>query len=92
MDIKQSISFSAQLQAADNKPFVNFNGSVDESAVPSVNYYISNQDVYRANTKLFRDSLTTFQNTVFDAADKKATELASQASDTTVTTGETDVK
>ena len=75
MDIKQSISFSAQLQAADNTPFVNFNGSVDESAVPSVNYYISNQDVYRANTKLFRDSLTAFQNTVFDAADAKQAEL-----------------
>ena len=75
LDIKQSISFSAQLQAADDTPFVNFNGSVDESAVPSVNYYISNQDVYRANTKLFRDSLVTFQNTVFDAADAKQAEL-----------------
>ena len=78
LDIKQSISFSAQLQAADNTPFVNFNGSVDESAVPSVNYYISNQDVYRANTKLFRDSLTTFQNAVFDAADAKQAELDAQ--------------
>lgn len=75
LDIKQSISFSAQLQAADDTPFVNFNGSVDEYAVPSVNYYISNQDVYRANTKLFRDSLVTFQNTVFDAADVKQAEL-----------------
>ena len=32
------------------------------------------------------------RNTVFDAADKKATELASHVSDTTVTTGKTDVK
>lgn len=83
MDIKQSISFSAQLQAADNTPFVNFNGSVDENAVPSVNYYISNQEVYRANTKLFRDSLITFQNTVFDAADKKSAELESETTFTT---------
>lgn len=75
LDIKQSISFSAQLQAADDTPFVNFNGSVDEDAVPSVNYYISNQDVYRANTRLFRDSLVTFQNTVFDVADAKQAEL-----------------
>ncbi|MDF8367041.1 hypothetical protein G9406_05460 [Weissella paramesenteroides] len=83
MDIKQSISFSAQLQAADNTPFANFNGSVDESAVPSVNYYISNQEVYRANTKLFRDNLTDFQNTVFDAADNKSAELESETTTTT---------
>ena len=83
MDIKQSISFSAQLQAADNTPFANFNGSVDENAVPSVNYYISNQEVYRANTKLFRDNLTDFQNTVFDAADKKSAELESETTTTT---------
>ena len=74
MDIKQSISFSAQLQSADNTPFVNFNGSVDESAVPSVNYYISNQDVYLANVKAFRSALVEFQNAVFDAADKKLAE------------------
>ena len=83
MDIKQSISFSAQLQAADNIPFANFNGSVDESAVPSVNYYISKQEVYRANTKLFRDNLTDFQTTVFDAADKKSAELESETTTTT---------
>lgn len=86
LDIKQSISFSAQLQSADNIQFANFNGSVDDGAVPNVNYYITNQDVYRANTKLFRDSLTEFQNTVFDEADAKQAELDSETTTTTTTT------
>lgn len=77
LDIKQSISFSAQLKGTDDTPFVNFNGSVDENAIPSVNYYISNQDAYLANTKLFRNSLTEFQNVVFDMADKKSAESES---------------
>lgn len=86
LDIKKSLSLSAQLQSDDNTPFANFSGSVDDDAVPNMNYYINNQDVYRANTKLFRDSLTEFQNMVFDEADAKQAELDSKTTTTTTTT------
>lgn len=73
--INQSTSFDAQLKDDKEIPFVNFTGSVDAKAVPSVNYYITNQDVYSKNVKNFRTAFMDFQNAVFDAADKKAIEL-----------------
>ena len=80
MDIQKSMSFSAQLKDDNEITFVNFNGSVDEFAVPSVSYYISNQEAYRANSRLFRTSFMEFQNAVFDAADAKEAELAEEES------------
>lgn len=80
MEIQQSISFSAQLKDDNEITFVNFNGSVDEFAVPSVSYYISNQETYRDNSRLFRTSFMEFQNAVFDAADAKEAELAEEES------------
>ena len=75
MKINQSTTFDAQLRDANETTYVNFTGSVDENAVPSVNYYIANQDTYLANVKAFRSAFVEFQNAVFDAADKKLVEL-----------------
>ena len=75
MKIDQSTTFNAQLRDENEATYVNFTGSVDAQAVPSVNYYISNQDTYFANVKTFRSALVEFQNAVFDAADKKLAEL-----------------
>ena len=74
MKINQSTTFDAQLRDANEATYVNFTGSVDAQAVPSVNYYISNQNTYLANVKAFRSALVEFQNAVFDAADKKLAE------------------
>ena len=75
MKINQSTTFDAQLRDENETTYVNFTGSVDENAVPSVNYYIANQDTYLANVKAFRSAFVEFQNAVFDAADKKLAEL-----------------
>lgn len=75
MKINQSTTFDAQLRDANEATYVNFTGSVDAQAVPSMNYYISNQDTYLANVRAFRSALVEFQNAVFDAADKKLAEL-----------------
>ena len=75
MKINQSTTFDAQLRDENEATYVNFTGSVDAQAVPSVNYYISNQNVYLANVKAFRSAFVEFQNAVFDAADKKLAEL-----------------
>ena len=75
MKINQSTTFDAQLRDENETTYVNFTGSVDENAVPSVNYYIANQDTYLANVKAFRSAFVEFQNAVFDAADKKLVEL-----------------
>ena len=75
MKINQSTTFDAQLRDKNETTYVNFTGSVDENAVPSVNYYIANQDTYLANVKAFRSAFVEFQNAVFDAADKKLVEL-----------------
>ena len=80
MEIQQSISFSAQLKDDNDVTYVNFNGSVDENAIPSVSYYVSREDIYRANAKLFRTSFMEFQNAVFDAADAKQAELSEEES------------
>lgn len=74
MKINQSTTFDAQLRDENEATYVNFTGSVDAQAVPSVNYYISNQNTYLANVKAFRSALVEFQNAVFDAADKKLAE------------------
>ena len=76
MKINQSTTFDAQLRDANEATYVNFTGSVDAQAVPSVNYYISNQNTYLANVKAFRSALVEFQNAVFDVADAKQAELA----------------
>ena len=76
MKINQSTTFDAQLRDANEATYVNFTGSVDAQAVPSINYYISNQDTYLANVKAFRSALVEFQNAVFDVADAKQAELA----------------
>lgn len=75
MKINQSTTFDAQLRDANEATYVNFTGSVDENAVPSVNYYISNQDTYLANVRAFRSAFVEFQNAVFDVADAKQAEL-----------------
>lgn len=75
MKINQSTTFDAQLRDEKEATYVNFTGSVDAQAVPSVNYYISNQDTYLANVKTFRSAFLEFQNAVFDASDKKSAEL-----------------
>ena len=75
MKINQSTTFDAQLRDENETTYVNFTGSVDENAVPSVNYYIANQDTYLANVKAFRSAFVEFQNAVFDASDKKLAEL-----------------
>lgn len=92
MEIQQSISFSAQLKDDNEITFVNFNGSVDEFAVPSVSYYISNQETYRANSSLFRTSFMEFQNVVFDAADAKEAELAENTPEADVESGTDDAE
>lgn len=75
MKIDQSTTLNAQLRDENEATYVNFTGSVDAQAVPSVNYYISNQDTYLANVKTFRSAFLEFQNAVFDAAEKKLAEL-----------------
>lgn len=80
MKINQSTTFDAQLRDENEDTYVNFTGSVDAQAVPSVNYYISNQNTYLANVKAFRSALVEFQNAVFDAADAKQAELAEEES------------
>ena len=75
MKINQSTTFDAQLRDSNDYTYVNFTGSVDENAVPSVSYYIANQDTYLANVKAFRSALVEFQNAVFDVADAKQAEL-----------------
>ena len=75
MKINQSTTFDAQLRDENETTYVNFTGSVDENAVPSVNYYIANQDTYLANVKAFRSAFVEFQNAVFDASDNKLAEL-----------------
>ena len=79
MKINQSTTFDAQLRDENETTYVNFTGSVDENAVPSVNYYIANQDTYLANVKAFRSALVEFQNAVFDVADAKQAELEAAA-------------
>ena len=79
MEIQKSMSFSAQLKDDNDVTYVNFNGSVDENAIPSVSYYVSREDIYRANAKLFRTSFMEFQNAVFDAPDTKEAELAEES-------------
>lgn len=79
MKINQSTTFDAQLRDSNDYTYVNFTGSVDENAVPSVNYYISNQDMYLANVKAFRSALVEFQNAVFDVADTKQAEIDKQS-------------
>lgn len=83
MKINQSTTFDAKLQDEKETTYVNFSGSVDVQAVPSVNYYITNQTLYLANVKTFRSALVEFQNAVFDAADKKLAELEADTADTT---------
>ena len=92
MEIQQSISFSAQLKDDNEITFVNFNGSVDENAIPSVSYYVSNQDVFRDNAKLFRTSFMEFQNAVFDAADAKEAESAENTPEADVESGTDDAE
>lgn len=75
MKINQSISFDAQLRDENEATYVTFTGSVDENAVPSVNYYIANQNTYLTNVKSFRSELVEFQNAVFNVADAKQAEL-----------------
>lgn len=75
MKINQSTTFDAQLRDENDASYVNFTGSVNAEAVPSVNYYITNKNTYLTNVKVFRSALDEFQNAVFDAADKKLAEL-----------------
>lgn len=79
MKINQSTTFDAQLRDENDASYVNFTGTIDAQGVPSVNYYITNQTTYLANVKTFRSALVEFQNTVFDAADKKLAELEAAA-------------
>lgn len=92
MDIQKSMSFSAQLKDGNDVTYVNFNGSVDENAIPSVSYYVSHEDIYRTNAKLFRTSFMEFQNAVFDAADAKEAELAEDTPEADVEPGTDDAE
>ncbi|MGG7601954.1 hypothetical protein [Weissella cibaria] len=55
--------------------YASFSGTVDESGVPTMSYYISDEAVYKANLKAFRSAWTDFQNAVFDEADSITTAL-----------------
>lgn len=66
--IQETTSFNATLKDAENNPFVTFSGSVNERGIPSVSYYISDNNVYYDNTELFLASFTEFQEKVFAEA------------------------
>lgn len=66
--IQQTTSFNATLKDAGNNPFATFSGSVNDQGIPSVSYYISDNNVYYDNTELFCDSFTEFQEKVFAKA------------------------
>lgn len=89
--IEKSTSFLAY-GIDNNVRFVTFQGSVDANGMPSNNYYISDNDVYRNNLKLFREYNTAFQDVVFAESDKKLQELADADETTTTTTTTTKVK
>lgn len=84
--IEKSTSFTAYGYDDNNTRFVTFQGSVDANGMPSNNYYISDNDVYRKNLKLFRDYNSKFQDVVFEESDKKLQELAEEDATTTTTT------
>ena len=84
--IEKSTSFLAYGIDDNNTRFVTFQGSVDANGMPSNNYYISDNDVYRNNLKLFREYNTAFQDAVFTESDNKLQELAEEDADATTTT------
>lgn len=84
--IEKSTSFLAYGVDDNNVRFVTFQGSVDANGMPSNNYYISDNDVYQNNIKLFRKYNTDFQDAVFAESDKKLQELADATTTTTTTT------
>lgn len=90
--IEKSTSFLAYGIDDNNVRFVTFQGSVDAQGMPSNNYYISDNDVYRKNLKLFREYNSAFQDAVFAESDKKLQELAEEDETTTTTTTTTTVK
>ena len=87
MEIQKSMSFSAQLKDDNDVTYVNFNGSVDENAIPNVSYYVSHEDIYRANVRMFRTSLMEFQNAVFDEADAQMLAMEEDAPEADVEPG-----
>ena len=84
--IEKSTSFLAYGIDDNNVRFVTFQGSVDADGMPSNNYYISDNGVYRKNLKLFRDYNSKFQDAVFSESDKKLQELADSESESETTT------
>lgn len=91
--IEKSTSFSAYGYDDNNGRFVSFQGNVDAQGTPSSNYYISDNETYKKNLKLFRDYNSKFQDAVFAESDAKLQELAeSESESTTTTTTTTTVK
>lgn len=68
LQFNQTLSVNKDDGGASN--YASFNGTVDDGGVPTVNYYIGDDVLYKENLKSFRDAWSTFQDTVFTEADK----------------------
>lgn len=75
LDVNKKIHFDGVLSTdatveRNSIAYTTFLGDVTKDGVPSMSYYISDENIYKSNLKAFREAWTNFQNIVFDEADK----------------------
>lgn len=81
-NINKTTQFNQQLSIkAEDGGTVNYatlSGSIDQYGIPSMSYYVSDGVIYREHLSDFRTAWSTFQDAVFEEADKAASAIAAE--------------
>ena len=76
MKITETTQYTATAIDSNGAEFASFYGSIDTNGIPTTNYNVSNQGIYKANVTMFREQLKSFEDVVFAASDARTAAVA----------------